>query len=220
MKPRSVKFGDYETADHGWTLTGYALSDPEQKTHYIEKTGGDGSWDLSTALTDGIPRYKTRELAVRLENSTGDRAHRQELISEMVNKLDGMECQVQLPDYPDHYITARLHVSVEYSDPAHAAVNVTGTCSPWLEKRLERISRATATETEKTLLLVNEGRRVLVPELTVEGGSARLRFGEYFLQVSAGVYTWPELVLTPGVHKLYYSGDCALSVKYREAVLR
>lgn len=220
MKKRRAIFGTYDTADYGWTLTGYSLSAPEQKTNYVEKAGGDGSWDLSTSLTDGIPRYKNRELTVTLECSKGNRDYREGLISEMVNQLDGLEWQIVLPDHPDHFITGRLHVKQEYSDPAHCAITVTGVCRPWLESNMERVITREATGAEQELVLINGGRRVLEPQITVSGGSVRLRYGTASVQVSAGTYTWPALVLTPGIHKVYISGTGTLSVKYREAVLR
>lgn len=220
MKKRTVIFGDYDTADNGWTLTGCALSAPEMKTNYVEKAGGDGSWDLSTAMTDGVPKYKDRSLVVTLECSEGTRAHREELISEMMNTLDGLEWPIVLPDHPDHHLTGRVHIGVNYSDLAHAAVTVTCVCRPWLESQMERVLVRTAQAAEQELVLINGGRRVLVPQIEVAGGDVQLRFGASHTQVSEGVYTWSALVLTPGVHKLRYSGSGTLTVSYREAVLR
>lgn len=220
MNKRTVIIGDYDTADNGWTLTGCALSAPEMKTNYVEKAGGDGSWDLSTAMTEGVPKYRDRSLVITLECSEGNRDHREELISELVNKLDGLEWPIVLPDHPDHQLTGRVHVAVDYSDLAHAAVTVTGVCKPWLESQTERTLTRTAKAEEQELVLINEGRRVLLPEIVVEGGSVQLRFGGNITQVSTGAYTWSALVLTPGVHKLLYSGIGTLTVRYREAVLR
>jgi hypothetical protein len=56
MQKRTMIFGSYNTAEHGWTLGQWKLSDPVQKTNYVERTGGDGSWGLSTAHSNGIPR--------------------------------------------------------------------------------------------------------------------------------------------------------------------
>ena len=77
MQKRTARIGGYDTAVYGWTLTGCELRAPEQKTNYVERTGGDGSWDLSTVMTGGVPRYKDRTLTITLENSQGDRADRE-----------------------------------------------------------------------------------------------------------------------------------------------
>lgn len=223
MQKRTVKIGGYDTAEHGWTLTGYKLSDPEQKTRYVEKPGGDGSWDLSTVMTDGIPRYMDRSLVITLECSEGNRSDREALINEMVNALDGLEWQIVLPDRPEHYVTGRVHIAVEYNNLAHAAVSIKGTVAPWLYSAEETVVSLNATNTEYPVaaILNNRGRRVLVPILKVTG-SVLLEFGTSSIQLTGdGVtYEWPWLVLTPGSHVVTYNGEGTLDITYREAVLR
>jgi len=51
-------------------------------------------------------------------------------------------------------------------------------------------------------------------------GSVLLRFGIFETEIDEGVYEWSPLLLTPGLHELEYSGDGALVITYREAVLR
>ena len=220
MTKRSLKIGGYITAEHGWTLTEWVLSAPEQKTHYIEKTAGDGSWDLSTVVTDGIPRYKNRSLTAVLECSVGTRKERAELIGQMVNQLDGFEWEIVLPDYPDHVLIGRVHVEVGFNTLAHASVTVTAVCEPWLYKAQETAHALAVTEEERSVVLSNNGRKVLVPLLTVTG-TALLKFGTSSVTLTdAGSYEWPTLLLTPGDHSLAYSGDGQLVIKFREAVLR
>lgn len=224
MEKRTVKFGSYDTAAHGWTLTGYKLGDAEQKTNYVEKPGGDGSWDMSTTLTDGIPRYKDRSLTVTLECSEGTRADRQALISHMVNLLDGLVWDTVLPDYPDHYVTGRLHVAVDQNSLAYAAITVTGTVAPWLYSIRETVVELPIEIFMQEILLRNSGRRTVVPRFTVEGdpdNQVMLQFGDAAIAVGPGEYEWPNVVLTPGLHTLTYmfAGDLHVTVTYREAVL-
>lgn len=228
MKKRAIIFGSYNTAEHGWTLGQWTLTDPEQKTNYVEKSGGDGSWDLSTAQTDGIPRYRNRTLTVPLECSQGTREDREELINDMVNTLDGLEWKIVLPDRPDHYLFGRLHVAVNYSDLAHAMVTVTGTVEPWLYKERETIVELTAPITistdAATFYLWNRGRKVVIPKLTVSG-VANLTFGGVSTRLTTGSYTWGALQLAPGENALIYTGSTAgidesITLTYREAVLR
>lgn len=228
MQKRTMILGSYDTAAHGWTLGQWTLTDPEMKTNYVEKSGGDGSWDLSTAQTDGIPRYKNRTLTVPLECSVGTREDREALINEMVNTLDGLEWKVVLPDKPDHYIFGRLHVAVNYSDLAHAMVTVTGNVEPWIYKERETIVELTAPITASTdaatFYLWNGGRKVVIPLLTVNG-VASLSFGGVSTRLTTGTYKWPALQLVPGENMLRYLGsvdgvDETLTLTYREAVLR
>lgn len=220
MQKRTLKIGEYDTAEHGWTLTSYAVSDPEQKTHYIEKTAGDGSWDLSTAVTDGIPRYKDRAFTAVLECSVGNRTERAALISRLFNLLDGFEWPIVTPDHAGHYLTGRVHVALNYNDLAHASVTVTAVCEPWFYKAQETAFSLAVDQEERRVVLPNDGRKVLVPLLTVTG-TALLKYGTSSVQLTdAGSYEWPTLLLTPGDHTLTYSGDGQLVIKYREAVLR
>lgn len=219
MVKRTIAFGTYNTAANGWTLTGWQLSPAEQKTNFVERTGGDGSWDLSTALTDGQPRYYDRTLTVTLEHSGGDRLSRESILRQMVNLLDGIRTNIELPDDPFHYITGRLHVAREYNDPAHAAVTVTAVCSPWKYSNLETTVTLTAATSKKTAQLVNNGRQAVVPTLTVTGSSVLVEFGNLSKALGAGTHQLPDLLLTSGTHTLTYSGTGTLEIKYREAVL-
>lgn len=220
MAKRTVILGTYDTAAHGWTLAALKLSDPEQKTNYVEKTGGDGSWDWSTVMTEGLPRYKDRSLSITLECSEGTRADREGLISEIVNLLDGMEWEITLPDHTDCYLTGRLHVAVNYSDLAHASVTISGTCKPWLYKKRAMVITLSATSTEKHAILVNAGRLALVPSLEVADGTVSLTYGTATTSMSPGTYEWPTLLLMPGNNSLTYKGSGKLTISYREAVLR
>lgn len=232
MKKRSVSFGSYKTAHYGWTLAGCALSAPEQKTNYLEKTGGDGSWDLSTVMTDGIPRYKNRTLVVDLELSTGNRESREKIINDFVNTLDGMELEITLPDRPGHYLVGRVHVAVNYSDLAHAAVTVTAECQPWLYSRVERVYTLTEFSTiEKTMVLTNAGRKVVSPTITVIGkypAAVKIRCtpknatNQISEMLMPGVWSLPGLLLFTGDTSISYAGVGLDSVEiaYREAVLR
>lgn len=246
MQKRTILFGSYNTAEHGWTLSGCTLSAPEQKTQYIEKTGGDGSWDLSTVMTDGIPRYKDRTLTVTLECSKGTRDDREDLINEMVNSLDGLTWRVVLPDRPQHFLSARLHVAVDFNTPAYAQVTVTGMCEPWLYAERETVVPVRAVEqdpaapnpeTLKRVNIHNRGRKAVIPLLTVSNGTyINLRMtpnisydvqlvndtnsGQYSENTNSTTYQWPGLVLMPGLNEFYIDGDAVLTLTYREAVLR
>ena len=229
MEKRTALLGNYDTASHGWTLTGVALSNPEQKTQYVEKSGGDGSWDLSTVLTDGIPRYKDRNLTITLECSEGTRDEREEIIQEMVNTLDGLTWNIVLPDRPEHYLVGRLHVVVNYNDLAHAMVTVTSIVEPWFYKARETIvvleEPITVSTDAATFYLWNHGRKVVTPRLDVNG-TASLSFNGNKINLTTGTYTWPALQLVPGENVLMYTGSSTsnpgetLTLTYREAVLR
>lgn len=218
MQKRTITIGHYNPASYGWTLTGWKLGGAEQKTHFLDKANGDGSWDLSTALTDEIPRYKDRTLTATFECSEGTRLEREEVIRQMINQLDGLRWQIQLPDDEYHYLSGRVHVAREYNSLAHAAVTVTAVCDPWKYSTTETVIILNATTEKQTAQLQNHGRRAVVPTLTVSG-SVLLEYGASSLAMTEGGYRWADLLLTPGGHALTYSGSGSVVLKYREAVL-
>ena len=221
MEKRKIIFGEYNTAVHGWTLCGWSFSAPAHKSHYVDKPAGDGTWDLSTALSDGLPRYKDRNLKAAFECSEGTRMERETTIREMVNQLDGLRMQIRLPDDDAHYIVGRLSVAREYNDLAHARVAVTAVCEPWKYANDESIITLEASENKNAIILYNNGRRAVVPTITIEGddSSVLLEYGSNSIALNAGTYQWPLLLLTPGAHPISYSGSGRLIIKYREAVL-
>lgn len=222
MTPRKIVIGTYDTVLHGpWTLASWTLSAAEHRSQYVEVPGRDGDLDLSTALTDGAPRYGSRTLTVTLERSDGTRLDREAAISTMINWLDGWRMDIRLPDDETHYITGRVSVAKEYNDPAHAAVTVTAVCDPWRYNLHETVISLTAAADAQTARLTNSGRRSVVPtlQITGENASVSLVCGTNSWALSAGVYQLPDLVVHQGGVPVTYSGTGTLSFTYREAVL-
>lgn len=222
MEKRKIIYGSYDTAINGlWTLTGWELSPAEYKSNFVEVPGRDGDLDLSTALTDGAPRYGNRTLVATLESSEGSRLDRESRINIMTNWLDGWRMNITLPDDSQHYLTGRVSIAKEYNDPAHAAVTVTAVCDPWRYNIHETVLTLTAGTEEQVAALVNDGRKTVVPllEISGEAASVRLVFGSASWVLGAGTYQLPDLILPQGGAQLTYSGTGTLTFTYREAVL-
>lgn len=220
MEKRKIIFGSYDTAAEGlWTLTGLVLSDAEQKTEYLDIPGGNGRLDASTVLSDGEPVYSGRTLTATFECSEGTRVEREERISHMINWLDGWRMNIVLPDDPLHYLTGRVHVKRLYNDHAHASVQVDATCDPWRYNNAETAYWLQADATTQTLTLINNGRRAVVPTLTITGGDVLVASGANSWALGVGVYALPDLYLRSGSMPLMCSGTGSLLVTYREAVL-
>lgn len=218
---RKIIFGSYDTETWGLTLTGLKLSTPTPKTTFVDVPGADGLLDLSTVNTGGEIRYNNRDLVATFECSNGTRADRLVLFAEVVNALHGRSMSITLPDDPDHYITGRLSVEIEYCDPAHGALKVKGVCAPWRLAQTEKTVSVTASATEKTVTLTNEGRRLAAPMVTVAGTGAdvQLSYGDRDWHLSAGSYHLPDLILLTGANALKYKGTGSLTFKWREADL-
>lgn len=221
-KKRGFLFGDYNTVTNGWTLTGWTFPEPEAQTNYITVPGrSGGQLDYSTILTGGDPRYNNRELNAVFELSEWDRTVRNDVISEMVNRLHGAKMEIIFPDDSTRYAVGRLSVNPDYSDPAHAAVTVQAVCEPWRYSKQETQVTLMATEDENVVVLSNAGRRILVPDVIVTGtgASVRLTYGEHSWTLGEGNYRLPDLELRKGNAFLTYSGYGTITFRYREAIL-
>ena len=219
---RKIILGTYDTVINGpWTLAEWSLSPAEYRTQFVEVPGRDGELDMSTALTDGVPRYGNRELVARLERSDGTRLEREAAINTMVNWLDGWRMDIRLPDDDAHYLMGRVHVAKEYNDLAHAAVTVTAICDPWKYNNHETVIRAAAAAEVQEVRLTNSGRRSVVPtiEITGDAVSFHLVYGAYSWALGAGIYQLPDIIVPQGGLLVSYSGTGEASFTYREAVL-
>lgn len=224
MQKRKIVIGTYDTAQEGlWTLSAWVLGRAEAKESYVDVPGHNGPLDLSTVLTDGEPYYGSREFEAILESSEGTRLEREERINQMINKLDGWRLNIILPDDPYHYINGRVRVEKLYNDPAHASVRVSAICDPWRYNSSETVVGLIATNTEQTVALINNGRRSVVPTITVTGGAVLLKFTvgteERSWARDPGEYIIPEIYLKSGSVPLKYTGTGQITLKYREAVL-
>lgn len=218
--PREIILGTYHTHATGlWTLTAWEFSAATYKPNLVEVPGRSEPLDLSTALTDGEPTYSSRTLTATLESSEGTRLAREARISQMTNALDGYRMNIELPDDTGHYITGRVSVKRLYNDEAHASVQVTAVCDPWKYSKVETVVNLQAATVEQQAVLINSGRRGVVPVLEVSDGEVLLVYGTASWALGAGTYALPDIYLTYGEHTINYSGTGKLTFTYREAIL-
>ena len=221
LTKRTIQLGDYNTATHGWTLASLELAEPLPVTNYVDVPGRlKGPLDLSTALT-GTPVYNSRDLYVALEISSGTRQERETKIADLTNRLHGQRVEIIHPDRPLHYAVGRLSVTRLYNDHAHGAVEITGTCEPWLYVR-EATRVDLVVESTLMVKLLNRGAMPVVPTLEVYGRLG-ITYNGSRIFFTTGKYEWPELYLTPGEHEIELDTedkDAQLILTYREAVLR
>lgn len=220
---RKIIFGDYDTAiDGGWTLTGWSFPEPATQERFVSvPLRLDGPLDQSTTLTDGDPRFGSRSLTATFECSEGTRLEREDIISDMLNRLHGHRVRIILPDDPAHYAEGRLAVAKNYNDMAHAAVTVKATCAPWRYSTTETQVELLASDVVQMAVLSNSGRRVAVPEITLTGFDAHVDLlceGRSWT-LTEGTHRLPGLVLRNGNTLISYSGVGTLALRYREAIL-
>lgn len=225
MEKRTLILGAYDTAAHGWTLTMCKITKAQQVQTFVAVPGRYAPLDASTYLTDGQPYYDNAVLDVVLECSEGDRDHREQLISDLVNYVDGRSLELIHPDHPNHYLVGRLQARSDYSDLAHCSVTIGAVCEPWLWAASETAITLTGSATEQAVNVPIYGRLAVVPTVTVTG-EITIYFGDYTWALSEGKHTIPDLFLTPSempgepkTHLVRFQGSGEAVLTFREAVL-
>ena len=215
----------YDTAFNGpWTLTSYSLSAPERVTNYVTIPGRDGEVDLSAAISDE-PQYKNRRLVALFENSDGKKADREALISDVMNRLNGRYFRIFTPDDAIRYLTGYVQVSVKYSDVNHCAIEISASVDPWRESIDRVFFDVEASSTAKTIRLINNGGRRVIPSISAYTGTATppditITCGDYTAHPTADAIKPPELAMGYKDDKLLtYSGSGHLVIVWKEASL-
>lgn len=219
MEKRKLIINGFDTVANGpWNLATCVLTKGEQVQTFLDVPGRYAPLDLTDYLTDGQPYYGNASLEATLESSEGTRDDRRAQTEEIVNALDGMQGTIIHPDHPDHYLVGRVQIRPQYNDQVHAAVQISAVCEPWLYRAEETTVQLTASSTDQSVWIANTGRLAVVPTV-VTTNTVTLTYGEYTWTLPAGDHILPDLYLTPGTHKVTFTGSGTLTITYREAVL-
>jgi len=215
---RGVYFGDHHTvADWGLILSAKKIDPPTPKIVTVDVDGRDGSLDLSRALT-GEMKFNDREASFSFLVTEGTQSDREYMIQTITNAIHGRRLNIIEPDFLDKYLIGECVVTNVMNNKAYASFDVVATCEPYRYSVNETIRAIPLTSTVSDIILVNRGRKNLIPSIKVEG-NVNLTFGETKVALSAGTYKLTGLTLTPGETILSASGSGVITFTYREAVL-
>lgn len=215
---RGIKFGEYHTADDwGLILNAKVINTPAPKYVKVSVDGRDGDLNLSRTLT-GDMKYSNREASFTFLVTDGSQEERGELINEIVNIIHGNELQIIEPDDPDHFLLGECSVNSIQNTKAYGSFIVSANCEPY-RYGIEEIKRTiTASATESNVVLTNDGRKTLIPTVTVTG-TVNLTIGTTKVSLGAGTYKLTSLILRPGSNVVGVSGSGAITFTYREGVI-
>ena len=215
---RGIKFGEYHTADDwGLILNAKVINTPAPKYVKVSVDGRDGDLNLSRTLT-GDMKYSNREASFTFLVTDGSQEERAELINEIVNIIHGNELQIIEPDDPDHFLIGECSVNSIQNSKSYGSFIVSADCEPY-RYGIEEIKRTiTASATESNLVLTNNGRKTLIPTVTVTG-TVNLTIGTTKVSLGSGTYKLTSLILRPGSNVVGVSGSGAITFTYREGVI-
>lgn len=214
---REFKIGDYWTLGdlNAYIQRGWSLSSAKPKVRYIDIPEGDGSIDLTGALTGEVSYYDRDFKAVFIFPPQA-RKQWETYRKKFSNAINGQRLSLILPDDPDHYLVGRFTIGAYDDSQDHATLEVTAQCEPWMYKR-EVTHVEVSVATTRTLTLYNEKRPVAVTVTTDHDVS--LSWGSSELSVAAGTYTLPDLKLGQGATTVKITGTAKVIFEYQEGSL-
>lgn len=231
MNMREVQFIDsldeetlnehYRTfADFGCILNAFSFPPPGIKTHTVDLPGADGSIDLTTALTDGEPRYNDRIGTITLI-ATGK--HWKKKLDKITNALHGRKFYICGPD-DEWWYSGRIAVSDYNPNGNIGTITLTCTCEPWKYAKSENVTVYELSTAPLTKKILNNGRRKAIPTLTITRGvTVTLSSGSKTINGFSGgsIYILTDFPIPPSGLTLTATGNGSgkAYIVFREAVL-
>lgn len=216
-----VKIGDKWTfQDYGLILTpSLSIDEAAPKENYIEIPYGDGSLDLTEALT-GEVNYKDRNLEMELVEDKS-RLGWQKSMSDFINDVNGRRVDMILPIYSDHHFNGRLNANYDFSgDMGIATIKVTGVVSPFMLKNTMTVVTATVPSSGTLTLNLKNERMTTLPEFTISATS-QIVSGTDSYSHSAGTFTLANIYLVQGNNQITIKAvaGTTVSISYQEGAL-
>ena len=203
--------------DWGVYLTSLFVGDAEPKENYIDIPFGDGSLDLTEAVT-GEVMYSNREFEA-VFTMKPPRSEWSDLVRMMRAYLNGRKRKIRIAEEPDYYLIGRCKTSFEI-DGVLGRLTVSATCEPWKFKNVPTVQNvAIGASSSETISLSNSRKRV-IPTITTSG-EISLVFDGKTTAVTAGTHKFTNIVLVEGENQLTITGETGTNVsfEYQEGAL-
>lgn len=211
-----VTFGTkHSYEDFGLILSSKSIPLPEPKIELVDIPGADGVLDMSTALTNGIVKYKNRPLqfVFTVLGAMSDWESTKDLV---VNYIHGQKHKIILDADPAHYYYGRCTVDGLKSDKRMAQMAVSVDADPYKYD----VALTTVTDTingSKTVLLLG-GRMLTSPTINCSAAMSCTMSGTTYA-LSEGINIVYDFVLSEGINSLVFSGTGAITITYRKGSL-
>ena len=227
----SITIGSKNTWDD-WHLipkTRPLVNPPEVKTNYVDIPGGDGSIDLSTALS-GRPIYKNRNGSwdFYVEN---DFKPWQELYTEIMTYLHGQEFRVILEDDPHFYYQGRLSVNTWRSDQYWSLITIDYEFSPFKRETISSVDawiwdtfnfetdivpnyKDIPVNGTKTVTVIGTGSLAVCPVIVTTAAGMTVQFKGITYSLERGLNVIDQIEIATGENLLTFSGTGEVSIEF------
>lgn len=217
---RQVKLGNKWTFDNYglWLAPSPEIGEAEPKTNYIDIPYGNGSIDLTEALT-GEVSYGDRKLNFSLV-FPANKAQWNAIHKQLIADVHGRRLSVVMPQYPDYVFNGRVAVGKLDEDNSIATVAIAVTADPYMLKNQVTNFNGTIPEAGNLAIKLSNDRMATLPEFTTSA-EVKIDFNGGSYTHSAGTFTLANIMLAQGENALTVTGAAGTTVKieYQEGTL-
>lgn len=203
-------------SDWGLYLTSLTIDAPKPKEIYVEIPNGDGSLDLTEALT-GEVHYESRpfEAVFAIKPET----YSAELVRRLIGYLNGKQRTIRTKEEPGYYLVGRCATSLK-NDGVLAILTVKATCQPWKYKNVPTVVNSTIGASGTTELNLTNERKRVIPTITTSA-AVTIIFDGQTISVNAGTQRLTNIALSYGDNLLTITGAAGTTVsfEYQEGAL-
>ena len=203
--------------DWGVYLTSFFVGDAEPKENYVDIPFGDGSLDLTEAVT-GEVMYSNREFEA-VFTMKPPRSAWPDFLRMARAYLNGRKRKIRIADEPDYYLIGRCKTSFEM-DGVLGRLTVSATCEPWKLKNAPTVQNVTIGASGSETIYLSNSRKRVIPTITTSGGIS-IAFDSKTTVATAGTHKFTNIVLIEGENQLTITGETGTTVsfEYQEGAL-
>lgn len=197
---------------------GSSVGDAQPKTYFVDVPHGNGSLDLSEAITGDVV-YDDREISFKLllpaDVKTWDVKQR-----ELKNMFHGKRREIIMPQYPGYYFVGRVNVEAIEQDKSVAYIPFSVLAEPFALKVNKTIASHSVTATGVLILILKNERMITMPTFTTSG-TTKITFGNKTQSYSAGTFQSTSILLKEGDNpiKIEAVPGTTVEISYQEGAL-
>ncbi|HFI0593023.1 TPA: hypothetical protein ACGO2M_000840 [Streptococcus suis] len=203
--------------DWGVYLTSFFVGDAEPKENYIDIPFGDGSLDLTEAVT-GEVSYSNRKFEA-IFTIKPPQSEWPDLVRMMRAYLNGRKRKIRIADEPDYYLIGRCKTSFEI-DGVLGRLTVSATCEPWKLKNAPTVQNVAIGASGSATIYLSNSRKRVIPTITTSGEISIVFDGKTTV-VTTGTHKFTSIVLVEGENQMTIAGTTGTTVsfEYQEGAL-
>lgn len=219
MNKREIYFGEYGTAER-WdlVLASKGIGEAEPKEEYVDIPSGNGSIDLTEALTGEIV-YDDRDLDFAF-TICHPREEWEALLRDIKSKIHGRRMVIREPDDLGHYYIGRVKVDSVLPNRTIATLKVSAVCEPYKLKNNVTVKQGTIGASGSMIMTCENDRKRVIPTITTSA-AINISFEGNSISVNAGTFRMTNLVFVEGLNTMTITGAAGTVVEfeYQEGAL-